>query len=94
MRLTVSISWVPVRQKLKKSIRVQIPPVGHKARKILPATAKQTKVRGSSIEIRAEFCPDNDRMLQGLMLLCGIDKSEIEARLRVRRVTQAQEPTN
>jgi hypothetical protein len=64
----------------------------------LRGTTKQTKVQPPQIEIVAEYAFDFDRTLRGLMVLCGVGKDEIEAkiqqRIREREIAQTDERVN
>lgn len=42
-------------------------------------------------QIAAEYSFDLDRTLRGLLILCGVSKEEIEARLKARRIERESE---
>jgi hypothetical protein len=52
---------------------------------LLRQSARQSKVQTPPIQVTAEYVPDTERMLRGLMLVLEVDRTEIERLLKERR---------
>lgn len=52
---------------------------------LLLGSKEQTKVQPPPIQLVAEYKPDTERCLRGLMLVLGVDREEIERSLAERR---------
>lgn len=45
------------------------------------------------MEVDAAFAPDTERMLRGLMIICGVSREEIESLLKRRRNANEMDQT-